>query len=60
MGPAADHESEQIMSDESVFNDLIAFFDHIPDAVRAEISLLLVAFANDHPVESEEVRTCAS
>jgi hypothetical protein len=60
VGPAANHEREQIMSDESVFNDLIAFFDfdHIPDAVRAEISLLLVALADDHPVESGEVHTC--
>src|SRR5271169_5539917 len=46
------------MPDESVFHDLIAFFDRIPDAVRAEISLLLVALADDHPVESEEVHTC--
>jgi hypothetical protein len=60
VGPAANHEREQIMSDESVFNDLIVLFDHIPDAVRAEISLLLVALADDHPVESEEVHTCAS
>jgi hypothetical protein len=43
-----------MMPDQNIFDDLTAFFDSVPDVVRAEISLLLVALADEHTVETED------
>jgi len=42
------------MPDQNIFDDLTAFFDSVPDVVRAEISLLLVALTDEHTVETED------
>jgi hypothetical protein len=39
------------MSDQKLFDALSAFFDDVPDAVRSEISLLLVTLASDGAIE---------
>jgi hypothetical protein len=44
--------------DQNIFDDLTTFFDDAPDAVRAEISLLLVALTDEHCVETEDWSNC--
>lgn len=46
------------MPEQSVFDDLVAFFDGIPDEVRAEISLLLTVLADDRTIEPEGFSEC--
>ena len=41
------------MPQRDVFDHLTAFFDGLPDAVRAEISLLLVVLGDDQAVDAE-------
>jgi hypothetical protein len=41
------------MPQRDVFEELTAFFDDMPDAVRAEVSLLLVVLDEDQPVGPE-------
>src|SRR5262245_17931155 len=42
------------MTGNSVFYDLEQFFDSVPDVVRAELSLLLLALADDEFADTEE------
>src|SRR5262245_59527023 len=42
------------MLEQSIFDDLEDFFDSIPDVVRAELSLLLVALADDPLVDTKD------
>ena len=41
------------MSDDALFGELATFFDDLPDAVRAEISFLMVALAGNQFLETE-------
>jgi hypothetical protein len=42
---------EAVMSDQELFDALSTFFDDVPDAVRSEISFLLVTLASDGAIE---------
>jgi hypothetical protein len=41
------------MPQRDVFDHLTGFFDDLPDAVRAEVSLLLVVLDDDQPLEAD-------